>query len=305
MLPTTTARCFATVVLVAMLSTAAQACSGDSGAGASGEGASGRSIEEAAESFYDAYVESYCANVTPCCLEQGRANDPETCRRAFGEARQFFIEYAVYLELRPDPGRVATCLTALDTWFDDCGFGIPEECANPFRVGAPPGSVCESYFDCAADFGIVSCAPDSNRTYRCVQGIYAGIGEPCDDSRPLADGDTGEFAMCDNYLQCVDGVCVARGELGDECSCADLGACCDYDLTCRTTCQPRTPVGGPCGDGLPGCARDAYCAEGTCAPKKYVGEACNDYGYEQCFSLCNGLKCELDRPSGFTHVCAG
>ena len=76
---------------------------------------------------------------------------------------------------------------------------------------------------------------------------------------------------CANQL-CVDGVCEACAQEGN--NCGDPPLCCSATNSCQAgVCQPCGGTGDGCADDGDCCGPAAFCDAGTCAPCSTVGES--------------------------------
>ena len=152
----------------------------------------------------------------------------------------------------------------------------------------------------------------------CVPATCAAQGATCGS---IPDG-------CGGTLDC--GNCAAPdtcggGETSNLCgctptTCADQGAICGSipdgcgdTLDCGTCSSTGQPL-DPCGNGLPSCSDDSYCAQGCTPDNTMVAGVCNPVGREfcegfagfQCFTP--GTEClsaNLSWPSGACSDYAG
>lgn len=178
------------------------------------------------------------------------------------------------------PGECTALLGAGETCSedDDCAEGLAcangtARCAAPGRLGEPCGRVTDAA--CAA--GLVCIGVDSAR---------AQPGE-CSDPEELFAAQLGEDCDLDNQVLCADELacavvlplatparfrCMARVELGDECTFGVPSQC---------------PIGTYCND----VALSEGDVEGVCARLPGEGDACDEASGQPCD---DGLVCETD-----------
>jgi hypothetical protein len=167
-----------------------------------------------------------------------------------------------------------------------------EACA-PFlaRIGTGPRSTCESDLveDCLFRAGLGGSRRDASFLGACAADVraracasfLAGYPEIC----PAPAGTLGPGAPCAHDDQCAGlfcarpaesacGTCAERIVEGERCvdRACGAGLVCAIDDRCA---RPRA-IGEPCGPALP-CEARAYC-DGTCRPRKGVGESCSAFG---------------------------
>jgi hypothetical protein len=142
---------------------------------------------------------------------------------------------------------------------------------------------CASNANCGNPTPI--CNPSTHACAPCATDTDCGPNQSCRAGACVSPGADGQ--ACSGDGQCTNGHCVAS-----VCCHTPCGTC----GTCTSgICQPLARGSGGCGhfvcDGTSAdcpttcskdadCATDAYCAAGTCAPKKVVGTACT--GDSQC-----------------------
>jgi hypothetical protein len=210
---------------------------------------------------------------------------------------------------------------------DAACFYNPGQCDYQVIEGLlPAGAPCASSYECPANS--ICVGPDRNRNscelQTCVT-LPAKAGDNCS---------AWNFCFSPAGLTCIQGVCVANGDVGASCGdvtlprcgrglycelatmtcaargqsnpCADDFACVQTHFCSAGTCAPRLPIGAPCAGAPTGCVAFAACdaSMGVCVPAGHVGQLCysvNVCASGVCESDANGLRtCMQRKPLGAT-----
>lgn len=196
-----------------------------------------------------AIADSACTPHGDCCTQIGLAFETATCVQALAPKLQQLIDAARCRGAQYDPTGVADCIAAMKAYAQSCpmnysgGLGALYElsqqaCSHVLDGTQQPGEPCDSHFDCVQAQGSVTECVSS----QCLRTTYGQQGASCD---PFAE------------------------PLRPECN--------EYDgLICKNdTCEALIPIGDPCTSTIY-CVPEAYCEQGTCQPRKALGEACAD-----------------------------
>ncbi len=244
----------------------------------------------------DAMAVARCERFVTC----GVFPDVATCTKYFGPQHDANVAAAIAagkIAYHGDAGKL--CAESLATVACDTTTNVaralPQSCTQMFEGELATGAICNLDEECESRRCVLpadamcaegACCPgicgDTNlgaaddacvRSNDCNAGDFCGGDHVCHALG--ADGDTCTTdAQCGVGLACSLGACRAPGAIGERClfgRCADLGANCDTDTTCK-------PLGGPgaaCTDGSQ-CSPFAECtAAHVCALVPSLGQACD------------------------------
>jgi hypothetical protein len=187
-----------------------------------------------------------------------------------------------------DRSSVGACIEAIrnlpcDEWgeWDEA----PAACRAMFAGRVAADGACFFAADCSGEDAL-RCVFDDPCAGRCVP--YPKVGESCSNASPCSPRD-----------DCVDGECMAPGQLGDPCD--RKVHRCEAGLLCDgSTCVPLRTEGQPC-DGIGDCAPALTCVqvdrEYQCQPRRVEGEGC----YSDRCAL--GLECHSPDSNVVAHTC--
>lgn len=215
---------------VGTLALAAAACDDGPSGPAPATGDTGAEVPTL-EAFADAAAKRLCERaIVPCCSNRA---DPPTQAACEMSTRSEILSDFVVPGMTYSVEGAARCLDAL--LGVSCTQQKPADGACDGVVRGPDfrhkqgGETCTFPTDCAAPIGgDASCyrdCPDGTcEGTSCVIELPAVVGAACDDDR------TGKKAVrvCGDDAQCVQGVCVAYGALGEPCltgGCAGRARC--------------------------------------------------------------------------------
>ncbi|HEU5074648.1 MAG TPA: hypothetical protein VFU02_10750 [Polyangiaceae bacterium] len=168
-----------------------------------------------------------------------------------------------------------------------CKAYLPDESPCDGLVPCEPGSACVDTVCTKLPAAGESCEASCLHGFPCVE---ADDGKLC--VQPRADGDECDDGHpCVASYGCVEGVCGAKLELGDEClasvQCPDATRCLPYGDSGMNTCQTLPDVGEPCPSGECNDALDVSCQDPDpsddddtryCGALGGVDDPCGAYG---------------------------
>ena len=241
------------------------------------DGASASS--EDVEAYFDAFAETYCRGVAPCCEATGVSHDVATCRSLL---TPFFFDLD---GIKFDKKAAQQCLDELATTASSCPVGDePAVCSRVLTGSVPPGGDCTYAFQCAPRPGKVDCSVTQGI---CREQVPAQHGQECStESGPQW---TSCYTDDDENFYCDLDTTICRPKSGVGEPCGKWTGSCPVETACSEDklCLSRVPVGGDCSSAR--CVLEAYCdAANVCQPDRKPGEPCES-GDE-----CPGDNCDFD-----------
>ena len=271
------------------------------------------------KSAEEAFVDSYCAEVSRCCAQAYLPTDGRGCREvwalaALGGTYSPQSGDACLAEVRSQAGAGTFCKNVSE--------GTPSACDVVYGASSgmkQPGESCALDSDCAGSSdGDVICASaniQGSFVSKCQVLVAGKSGDsPCagtqdgSDFEPYSDPNAFEMpsqAYVCNFadgVQCRLGTCAALVAMGGACN---ISPDCVRDAYCKSNaCTARVATGSTCtGSDTAECIDGNYCSSGSklCTGKVANGGACS--GSTMCQSgYCLNTVCAEDY-SGLTFIC--
>lgn len=169
----------------------------------------------------------------------------------------------------------------------DTSASCPGTCVARVALGLSPGPGQECVKSAFVSQGVCTALVSANAS--CAGGLSCAEPNVCSASnvcaaRPPARG-LNEACLpvdaCGQGLQCVNAVCVPRGDVNAACDdarrCKD-GLRCSAANTCVVV--QYGVAGAPCAEDGDACQPGFFCSGSSCAPLRPNGGACTDTGFE-------------------------
>lgn len=208
-------------------------------------------------------------------------------------------------------------------FFESGGGTVYDSCDLKGALGH--AKTCSSSIQCASgyctdpDEGCGKCLSLKQEGEECSDGrldMFCAAGLSCSDASKtcvpeVAVGEAcGADTACDDWGECVDGVCESRGGEGEPCNwqrnCRGdrgcfFGTCVSFELVEEgATCDEEGTPPSICGNG--------YCAfpDDTCVSYLAIGDPCDEQSSCGVHARCGSSgTCELVPPSHNTDLCYG
>ncbi len=230
--------------------------------------------------FTTNYVTPFCERLADCCTKAGYPV-PSAASCATTEL-QYYVDALADGSAQPNDEAIASYLSAISSGCDQPSYALMARLVAGTR---PTGADCTDVSQCAGD-SVACIIPKSSSSGKCTPLARGVSGDPChvgcntttscrwtinggtltdgvacwdeDGLRcdnetstcvPLAGiGQTCDWVECGEHASCLDGKCVAKGQLGDDCR---DGRSCESTLSCSATdtCEKVSIAwSGSCGE---------------------------------------------------------
>jgi len=229
--------------------------------------------ELTSEMFCDYYLR--CGRIAADSIDECQATFMESCNGIYEPVYAGYAEFGA-LELSSDG--IDECRAHLSTVScDQQIFDLDGGCANVWAGQVEPGGAC------APGIGSFVCEEGST----CIVGL--DLCGTCEATVEVGQACTPGEVRCAADARCVQGACVARARVGEQCidevGCVVGSYCSDGVCAARQT----VTVGEAC-DQVRRCPYRAECRGGTCIQTALLGESCD--GRSCASGYCDGQTCQ-------------